>query len=93
MYNNDKESTKMAWNYRVLKKTLDEGEVYEIHEVYYKGNAIHMWSEDPISPYGESLEELKKDLQYQLEALELPILEVRANEEGKLQLFEVTKSS
>jgi len=87
-YNSKNERT---WNYRVLKKTLNESEMYEIHEVYYKGNVIHMWSENPISPYGENLRELKKDLQYQMEALKLPILEIKKLKNGKMKLVEVKK--
>jgi len=60
------------WNYRVVKKE----DYFGIHEAYYedgeeKPNFVSM---EEMSPHGETLDELKKDLQMFAEALDKPIL-------------------
>jgi hypothetical protein len=48
------------WNHRVVKK---EGG-YGIHEVYYKEDGtIQAVTKDAIDPYGETLEDLRLELQ------------------------------
>ena len=61
----------MSWDYRVIEH---EG-MFTIHEVYYndKGDITSI-SEDPMGPSGETLEELKDDMQYFLQALGMPVL-------------------
>lgn len=59
------------WNYRVIESE----EVFRIHEVYYnKKGEITAFSEDPITPLGETLNELRGDLEYYLQALDRPVL-------------------
>lgn len=69
-----------SWNYRVIKKaTVFHGEPYfEIHEVYYAedNNEIAYWSSDPMTPFGETAEELATDLKHMAEAFNKPILEL-----------------
>jgi hypothetical protein len=71
----------MSWNYRVIKDSKGEGDDYEewyqIHEVYYtKSGNIKMWSADPISPCGSTLEELIDDLNMMIkDAWHKPVLE------------------
>jgi len=49
---------------------------YEIHEVYYRlDSTIKGWTENPINPSGEILEELKQDFSKQLLAFERPIID------------------
>lgn len=61
----------MTWNYRVI----EDKEVFRIHEVYYNDTGeITAISEDPIVPEGETLEELKDDLEYYFAALKNPVL-------------------
>lgn len=65
----------MTWNYRVLKKEHHTGEIeLSIIEVYYDemGN-IDGWADD-IRPHGETLEELRRDLDHMIRALTAPIL-------------------
>ena len=67
----------MSWNYRVIRRTHERGpDTFGIHEVYYdnedKPNACTV---DPVSPYGETLEELKSDLDRMWKALEKPALD------------------
>jgi hypothetical protein len=49
--------------------------MFTIHEVHYndKGDITSI-SEDPMGPSGETLEELKDDMQYFLQALDSPVL-------------------
>jgi hypothetical protein len=63
----------MSWNYRVM--TLNKGESYGIHEVYYREDgALWMYSANEISPYGEDIDELRKNLKWMTDALEKPVL-------------------
>lgn len=70
----------MSWNYRVLRRSHlhINGTVeysFAIYEVYYKDDGTpRSCSAEPVEPRGETLEELKKDLQWQLEALNKPVL-------------------
>ena len=65
----------MSWNYRIIQKNVDEFVSFEVHEVYYRPDgSIEGWSENPVIPYGETPEELKKDLTKMLQAFEKPIL-------------------
>jgi len=51
----------MYWNYRVVVK---DGNC-SIYEVYYDDNGrIEAFTEEPVGPSGESLEELRQDLEY-----------------------------
>lgn len=63
----------MSWNYRVM--TINRGESYEIHEVYYneEGNP-HAYTMNSVKPIGENTRELRQDLMWMLAALDKPIL-------------------
>ncbi len=61
----------MAWNYRILK---DSHGAYRLVELYQNDDgAISGWCEVD-SERGETIEELKNDLQHRLEAFDAPIL-------------------
>jgi hypothetical protein len=63
----------MSWNYRIM--TLDGGKTFEIHEVYYtSGGKLSSYTENAISPTGDSITELMGDLTYMMEAFNKPIL-------------------
>lgn len=65
--------TYMSWNYRVM--SLDGGESFDIHEVYYDSNhKPKAYTLNSVRPYGESLEELKQVLSRMLKATEKPAL-------------------
>ena len=61
----------MSWDYRVI----EHHGAYTVHEVHYneKGGIISI-SEDPMGPSGETLEELKADIEFFLQALGRPVL-------------------
>lgn len=62
----------MSWNYRVI---ITDNLNHNIHEVYYKEDgSLWMYTENPVSPYGENLKELKLDLEMMLQALSKPAL-------------------
>ena len=79
-----KNKVKHTWNHRVVRHvdgiTL-RGHPPElitwlgIHEVHYddRGSIISI-SEDPMGPSGETLEELKADMEYFLQAFNRPVL-------------------
>lgn len=68
-----------TWNYRVIKKELSgefESTVqYAIHEVHYKDGKAVAYTSDPISPLGETPEELREDLKRMMMALERPLFD------------------
>jgi hypothetical protein len=59
------------WNHRVVK----QNELYTIREVFFEpGGAPHSWTAEPIHPQGETLEELKKEIERMLQACSEPVL-------------------
>lgn len=65
------------WNYRIIWKYHKESDAstYQIHEVYYDDkNMIEGWTQSPVEPMGESLEELRNDIAHFLKAFEKPVL-------------------
>jgi len=66
----------MSWNYRVLRRLIEGTDTFQIHEVYYREDGgIHAFTEDPVEGFGESLEELKRDLRWMLEACDKEVLD------------------
>jgi hypothetical protein len=70
----------MSWNYRVVRKVLsDAGHTtiqYGIHEVYYDDDHVPTsCTVNPVTPYGESEEELAQDVRRYTSALEKPVLD------------------
>ncbi len=72
----------MVWEYRVIKDSHESEDdfyiYYSIREVYYnKKNEINGWSSNSIEPMGETLEELKSDLDHMVKALNKPVLMIQ----------------
>jgi hypothetical protein len=62
------------WNYRVFQEANGD---YVIREVFYaEDGSIIGCTENAVEPYGQSLEELAKDLKWFQEALALPVLKL-----------------
>jgi len=66
-----------TWNYRVVKKTTLTGGVteewYGIHEVYYNSDGTAEYcTEVPVTPIGETLEDLRADVAAYAAALNKP---------------------
>ena len=68
----------MSWNYRVIHRNNESTlgtNVYAIHEVYYEKGIPDTMTVNPQYPQGETIEELREDLEHYRLALDKPILE------------------
>lgn len=73
------------WNYRIVKKVTkhndpslgaSEDTWFGIHEVYYDAEGHpEVCSEEPIEPFGESVEEVRESLKMMMKALDKPVLD------------------
>ncbi len=65
------------WNYRVIKRHHKKSDTYtyQVHEVYYKKSGkIAGWTESPVTPMGETVNELRGDIRYFSRAFQKPVL-------------------
>lgn len=64
------------WNHRVVKEILKGGEEwYTIREVFYNDDdTIYAYTDDAIDISGESIDDLRKYLQWCLKSLDDPVL-------------------
>jgi len=69
----------MNWNHRIIANEVGGETSYNIHEVYYDGNQPTSWTEKPISPYGDSLQEIRGDYDLMRRAFFRPVLRVFHN--------------
>jgi len=70
----------MKWNYRVLRHTdggVDSNEEYfMVHEVYYEDDGKpSICTSNECKPFGNTLEELKSDMEMMVDAFEKPVLD------------------
>ena len=66
------------WNYRVVRTEEEQYDSYQLYEVYYDDDGkIEGMTENAMQPYGESVEELQSDLEYMMEALKQPVLDMK----------------
>ena len=66
------------WNYRVVRTEKEQYDSYQLYEVYYDDDGkIEGMTENAMQPYGESVEELQNDLEYMMEALKQPVLDMK----------------
>ena len=66
------------WNYRVVRTEEEQYDSYQLYEVYYDDDGkIEGMTENAMEPYGESVEELQNDLEYMMEALKQPVLDMK----------------
>lgn len=67
----------MAWNYRMTRKNTSWGPAYEIREIYYnKEGKVQSWTQEPISPFGETEEDLAHCLAAMASAIGYPVLDL-----------------
>ncbi len=66
----------MAWNYRIVIKTTEDGDhYYGIHEVYYnEAGLADNCTETPCDPFGETRAELQDNVNQMAEAFTMPVL-------------------
>lgn len=67
----------MTWNHRVVRRAIDGEPFYGIHEAFYAQGVDEPngWTEDPAAPVGETLDELRVELERMLAALDRPVIE------------------
>ena len=59
------------WNNRIVKHKKDDAVWYSVHEVFYNDNGgINGYTEDPISIVGETVEEVKSQLEMIMKDIE-----------------------
>lgn len=59
----------MSWNYRVAHRPGSAVPSFGIYEVYYDDDHdISMYSKNPMSPFGDTAEELEADVSMMLHA-------------------------
>jgi len=75
----------MTWNYRIMKHSHRSGDYYAIHECFMNSNGqAHSWTEDEITPSGETPEELIETLEMMLkDAKTYGALDFNMEPEGK----------
>lgn len=77
----------MSWNYRVIRHVdanRERSVWYRIHEVYYDDkDEPYLVSIASIDPHGESPEELERDLDLMLKAVDQPIIDYSFFEKGR----------
>jgi hypothetical protein len=76
-----REIDQMTWNHRVFITHTEYGDWLDIRETYYneEGN-VEGWTMDAIAPGGETIEELRNELQRMLACLDKPVLEDKDSE-------------
>lgn len=71
------------WNYRVVRVEEEEYDSYQLYEIYYDDDGkIEYMTENAMQPYGESIEELRSDLEFMMEALRHPALDMKELEKS-----------
>ena len=66
----------MSWNHRVMKSKDGDDYFYQIHEVNYdKEGKVDGYTARGTSPCGNSLQELKEDLERMLNCLNKEVLD------------------
>ena len=65
----------MGWNHRVMKHKDGDDDFFQIHEVYYKENGeVDGYTANGTSAGGNSLQELRADLERMLKSLDKEVL-------------------
>ena len=69
------------WTYRIISspwpsKLNEESRSFEVHEVYFDETGIHAVTQKSVSPYGETKEELRADMEKFQEAFNKPVLKM-----------------
>jgi len=65
----------MGWNHRVMKHKDGEDDFFQIHEVYYdKNGKVDGYTANGTSAGGNSLDELRSELQRMIDSLDKDVL-------------------
>lgn len=71
----------MSWTYRVIRTDAEDGSLFRIYEVYTEPAGLS-WTEEAMEPMGETLDDLRSDLEARLKALDEPVLLLSELEKG-----------
>jgi hypothetical protein len=74
------------WNHRIIRCEHDGAQFFRVHEVYYDGDVPTSWTENPVSPIGETLAELADEIGRFANACLYPVLEVKDGVLVKVEL-------
>ena len=70
----------MTWNHRVMRTEVDDETTYAIHEVYYKADgSVGAWT-GPVEPFGDTLAELRLELERMLATFDGGVLDAATGE-------------
>lgn len=71
-----------TWNYRVMRTVSGEETTYGVHEVFYdESGTVIFWTQEPVSPIGDTVEELQTELKRMIEATWKPMLDAEDGSE------------
>lgn len=76
-----------TWNHRVVRREYpkavpEERILYGVHEAYYDSEGVcFSVTRDPTPAYGATLDEVRRELERMLAALEKPVLDYETREE------------
>lgn len=70
----------MQWNYRVVRYTDASGGVqFRVYEAYYdnddRESEPSSLTEDPVYPLGDTVDELREELEMMRKAFDLPVID------------------
>ena len=71
------------WNYRIIRHTTNKNIRYAIHEVFYSDAMAKAVAIEESFPMGETVKELREDLQLMLKAFNHPPLDMDEFEKAK----------
>lgn len=64
----------MTWDYRVVLRTIGADTIHAIYEVYYDEDKITGYTECNVSPQGDTLEDLVKDLELMIQGTKKSVI-------------------
>ena len=76
----------MSWNHRVVRRSYTHADgyvedTYQIHEAYYDVEPKLLLTISGVSAIGNTVQELREDLERMLKALDKPVLDYETREE------------
>ena len=63
------------WNHRVVRRTYNSESNYGVYEAYYTDGRVVSITMEPVTPQGESMDELREELAMMARACEHPVLD------------------
>ena len=68
----------MSWNYRVIRRVVNDETMFAVHEAYYNApgdERPHSITVEPVTPVGNTIEELREAICRFSESLSKPVLD------------------